>query len=490
MYKNYVNGKWVEANSGKTFVKTNPATQEELGVFPYSGVDDVDKAVKSAKAAFAEWSSLPIPKRGEIMKNFGDLLTKHKEELARIETQEMGKVIKETRGDVQEGIDTAYYAFGEGRRFFGETTPSELRNKVCLTFRRPIGIAGLITPWNFPAAIPCWKIVPALLAGNTVVFKPSRESPMTATRLVELLLEAGIPPMVVNLVHGSGELVGEAIATHPDVGVVSFTGSVETGSRVAEIAGKGLKRVSLELGGKNGQIVMEDADLELALEGVIWGAFGTTGQRCTATSRLILHAPIHDKFVDMLANRAKRIKIGNGLNESVEMGPLVSKRQREKIHEYVQIGKSEDATLVCGGNFYTKGECKDGWFYEPTVFTGVHPGMRIAQEEIFGPVLAVFKVKNLDEAIDVINSTKYGLSSSIYTRDVNSAMHAIERIQAGITYVNGPTIGAECHLPFGGVKNTGNGHREGGWAAYEIFTEIQTVYIDYSGRLQKAQIDT
>lgn len=490
MYKNYINGKWVGAKSGETFVKINPANQEEVGTFPYSGASDVDEAVKSAKSAFPEWNALPVPKRGEILGKFGDLMVKHKEELARIETQEMGKVLKETRGDVQEGIDTAYYAFGEGRRLFGETVPSELPNKVCLTFRRPIGVAGLISPWNFPAAIPCWKLIPALLTGNTIVFKPSREAPLTTTKLIELVLEAGIPNKVVNLVHGPGGVVGEAISSHPDIGVVSFTGSVEIGSRIAEVAGKGLKRVSLELGGKNGQIVMQDADLDLALEGALWGAFGTTGQRCTATSRLILQEGIHDKFVDMLEARAKRIKIGNGLDESVEMGPLVSKRQREKVHKYVQIGKEEGAKLVCGGNFYTEGDCEKGWFYEPSIFTGVTPDMRIAKEEIFGPVLSVLKVKNLDEAIKVMNSTAYGLSSSIYTRDVNTAMQAVERIEAGITYINGPTIGAECHLPFGGVKNTGNGHREGGWTAYEIFTEIQTVYIDYSGKLQKAQIDT
>ena len=489
MHKNYINGKWIEAKSGKTFVKINPATEEEIGSFPYSAPEDVDIAVKSAKNAFPKWSKLPIPTRGRIMRSFGDLMLEHKEELARIETQEMGKVLKETRGDVQEGIDTAYYAFGEAVRFFGHTVPSELPNKICLTFRRPVGVAGLITPWNFPAAIPCWKILPALLSGNTIVLKPSRESPCTTTRLVELLIEAGVPDGVVNLVHGPGGVVGEAICKHPDIGVVSFTGSGETGRRIAELGGKSLKKVSLELGGKNGQIVMNDAKLDLALDGVLWGAFGTTGQRCTATSRLILSDKIHDKFVTMLIDRAKKLKIGNGLDESIEMGPLVSNSQREKVHKYVQIGK-EEAKLVCGGSFYTADGCEKGFFYEPTIFTGVHQNMRIAQEEIFGPVLAVFKVCDLDEAINVLNSTGYGLSSSIYTQDVNTAMQAVERIEAGITYVNGPTIGAECHLPFGGVKNTGNGHREGGWTVYEIFTEIQTVYIDYSGKLQRAQLDT
>lgn len=490
-YKNYIGGKWVDAISGKTFTDINPANKnDEIGIFPYSGKEDVNKAVEAAKRAFPSWSRMPVPKRGELLGRAGDLLVKYKEELARLATREMGKILLETEGDVQEAIDTAYYAFGEGRRFFGETSPSELPDKICLTFRKPVGVAGLITPWNFPTAIPAWKIFPALLSGNTIVFKPSRESPATATRLVEILLEAGIPEGVINLVHGPGGVVGEAIATHPDIGVVSFTGSTEVGKRIAKLASDTLKKVSLELGGKNGQIVMDDADMELALEGALWGAFGTTGQRCTATSRLILHEKIHDEFVERLKDRASKIKIGDGLDPSTEMGPLVSEAQRDKVHKYVQIGKEEGATLVLGGEFHEEGNCKDGWFYKPTIFTNVKPNMRIAQEEIFGPVLAVFKVKDLDEAIRVINSTSYGLSSSIYTTNVNTSLRAVREIEAGITYVNGPTIGAECHLPFGGVKNTGNGHREGGWTAYEIFTETQTVYIDYSGRLQRAQIDT
>lgn len=489
-YKNFIGGKWVEAISGRRFTKINPANKEEIiGTFPYSGKEDVDKAVESAKKAFGSWSKMPVPKRGEILGRVGDILTKRKKELAEIETREMGKVLKETEGDVQEGIDTAYYAFGEGRRFFGETVASELRNKVCLTFKRPIGVAGLIAPWNFPMAIPCWKVIPALLSGNTVVLKPSREAPFTSTKLVEILIEAGVPDNAINLIHGPGTVVGEAMCTHPDIGIISFTGSVETGRRISEIAGKGLKRVSLELGGKNGQIVLDDANLDLALEGMVWGAFGTTGQRCTATSRLILQKGIHDKFIDRVVDRAKKIKIGDGLDKSNEMGPLISEKQREKVHKYVEIGKEEGANLVIGGNFYTEGGCNKGFFYEPTIFTNVSPRMRIAVEEIFGPVLSVFKVKDLDEAIDVINGTNYGLSSSIYTQDVNKALTAIDTIEAGITYVNGPTIGAECHLPFGGLKNTGNGHREGGWTVYDIFTEIQTVYIDYSGKLQRAQID-
>ncbi|MCK4396403.1 aldehyde dehydrogenase family protein [candidate division WOR-3 bacterium] len=491
VYKNFIGGKWVESESKRTFENRNPANWDEIvGIFPKSTAKDVENAVDIAKKAFESWKRVPVPKRGEILGRCGDIMVERKEELAKLETREMGKVIKETRGDVQEGIDTAYYAFGEGRRLFGITTPSELPDKICYTVRKPIGVAGLITPWNFPMAIPCWKVIPALLSGNSVVIKPASATPATATKLVEILNEAGIPEGVVNIVHGTGREVGEALLAHPDIGVISFTGSSEVGSRIAEVSGKMLKRVSLELGGKNAQIVMQDADLDLALEGVLWGAFGTTGQRCTATSRLILNEKIYDKFIEMIEERAKKIKIGNGLEETVEMGPVINSGQRDVIHNYVKIGKEEGAKLVLGGNFYEEGECAKGWFYEPTIFIDVKSGMRIEQEEIFGPVLSVIKFSEFDDAIKIMNDTNYGLSSSIYTRDVNLALKAAEEIETGITYINGPTIGAECHLPFGGVKNTGNGHREGGLAVYEIFTEIKTIYFDYSGKLQKAQIDT
>lgn len=491
VFKNNIGGKWVDSESGRTFENRNPAHWDEVvGVFPKSTANDVERAVTAAKKALPAWRDVPVPKRGEILGRCGDLMVEQKEALAQLETREMGKVIKETRGDVQEGIDTAYYAFGEGRRLFGITTPSELNNKLCYTVHRPIGIAGLITPWNFPMAIPCWKVIPALLTGNTVVIKPASDTPATATKLVELLYEVGLPEGVINIVHGSGREAGEAMLAHPDIGVISFTGSSEVGKRIAEVSGKTLKRVSLELGGKNAQIVMEDADLELAIEGVLWGAFGTTGQRCTATSRLILHEAIHDRFIEMLVARAEQIKIGNGLDETVEMGPVINEGQREIIANYVNIGKDEGAKLATGGAIHEEGDCAGGWFYRPTIFVDVKPGMRIEQEEIFGPVLSVIKFKTLEEAVTIINDTNYGLSSSIYTTNVNCAMKAVEHIEAGITYVNGPTIGAECHLPFGGVKNTGNGHREGGFTAYEIFTELKTVYVDYSGKLQKAQIDT
>ncbi|CUT05838.1 aldehyde dehydrogenase family protein [Candidatus Kryptobacter tengchongensis] len=491
VFKNYINGKWVDAKSGKTFENRNPANWDDLiGVFPKSGPEDVEEAVKAARKAYQSWRLVPPPKRADIIKKAADLLVQRKEEIAREMTREMGKILLETRGDVQEGIDTGYYAAGEGRRLFSYTTTSELPNKFAMAIRLPVGVAGVITPWNFPMAIPTWKIFPALVAGNTVVFKPASDTPKTATTLVQILEEAGIPEGVVNLVHGGGTDVGMAIVKHPDVDLISFTGSTAVGKIISKEASDTLKRVSLEMGGKNAQIVLEDANLELALDGVLWGAFGTAGQRCTATSRLILHEAIYDQFIEMLVERVKKLKVGNGLDESTEMGPVINEAQLNKIHQYVEIGKQEGAKLLIGGHRLTGGEYDKGWFYAPTIFVDVHPKMRIAQEEIFGPVLSVIKVKSFEEAIEVINDSTYGLSSSIYTRDVNKAFKAIRDIQAGITYINAPTIGAETHLPFGGVKQTGNGHREGGWTVFDFFTEIKTVYVDYSDKLQRAQIDT
>jgi len=490
-FQNYIGGKWVDAKSGQTFEDRNPADWNEVvGVFPKSSKEDVDEAVKAAREAFKSWRLVPAPRRGDIVRKAADLLVARKEEIARLMTREMGKILTETRGDVQEGIDTGYYAATEGRRLFGMNAPSELPNKMNLSFRMPIGVVGIITPWNFPMAIPTWKIFPALVAGNTVVFKPASDTPATATMLVKILEESGLPAGVLNLVHGGGNEVGMAIVEHPDINAISFTGSTIVGKKISEVGSKTLKRISLELGGKNAQIVMDDADLSLALEGILWGAFGTTGQRCTATSRLILHEKIHDEFMKMLIERAGKLRVGNGLDPNVDVGPCINEGQREKVHSYVEIGKQEGAQLVLGGEFATGGELNKGWFYKPTIFDNVKPGMRIAQEEIFGPVLSVIKVKSLDEAIDVLNGTTYGLSSSIYTRDVNSAFRAIRDIEAGITYINGPTIGAEAHMPFGGVKQTGNGHREGGWTVFDFFTEWKAVYVDFSGKLQKAQIDT
>lgn len=489
-FQNFINGEWKDAKSGQTFENRNPANWDEvIGTFPKSAEEDVNEAVAAAKAAWDEWRLTPAPKRGDILKKVGDLMVERKEELAREMTREMGKVLTETRGDVQEGIDTAYYAASEGRRLFSHTAPSELPNKFAMAIRTPIGVAGIVTPWNFPMAIPTWKIFPALVCGNCVVFKPASDTPKTATSLVQILHDAGVPKGVVNIVHGGGGAVGMKIVEHPDVALISFTGSSGVGKTIAQSCGKTLKRVSLELGGKNAQIVMDDANLELALDGVLWGAFGTTGQRCTATSRLILHENIHDKFVDMLVKRTEKLRLGNGLEKGVEVGPCVNEGQLNTDHEYVEIGKAEGAKLMCGGERAMEGDLKKGWFYKPTIFTNVKAGMRIEQEEIFGPVLSVIKVKDLDEAIDVLNDTVYGLSSSLYTRNVNDSFRAIRDIKAGITYINAPTIGAEAHLPFGGVKETGNGHREGGWAVYDFFSELKTVYIDYSDKLQRAQID-
>ncbi len=489
-FKNCVDGKWLAAKSGRVFENRNPADRNDLiGLFPASSLEDVDAAVQAAKKAFTAWRLVPAPKRGELLYRVGELLRKHKEEIARGMTREMGKVIKETRGDVQEGIDTAFYVAGEGRRLFGQTTPAELPNKFAMSVRVPIGVCALITPWNFPMAIPTWKMFPALLCGNTVVLKPAEDTPMTAVRLVEILIEAGIPPGVVNLVHGRGEDVGAALVRHPEIQLVSFTGSATVGREIASVCGQNLTRVSLELGGKNGQIVLEDGDLDLAVEGALWGAFGTTGQRCTATSRLIVHRQIAKQLTDRLVARAEQLKIGDGLDETVDMGPLINTPAREKVLGYIDIGKREGARLVTGGSIYESGDCADGCFFQPTIFDRVNPNMRIAQEEIFGPVLSIIEINSLEEAIAVLNGTPYGLSSSIYTQDVGRAFRAMRDIEAGITYVNGPTIGAEVHLPFGGVKNTGNGHREAGTTVYDIFSEWKSIYVDYSGKLQKAQID-
>jgi len=490
-FRNFINGKWVDAKSGKTFENRSPAHWDEvLGTFPKSGKEDVDEAVRSARRAFEKWRLMPAPGRGNILRKVGDIMTARKEELARGMTREMGKVLLETRGDVQEGIDTAYYAAAEGRRLFGHTVPSELSNKFNMSMRVPIGVAGIITPWNFPMAIPTWKIFPALVCGNAVVFKPASDTPETATRLVEILLEAGVPEGVINIVHGGGGEVGMAIVEHPDIDLISFTGSSAVGKKISEVAAKTLKRVSLELGGKNAQIVMDDAKLDLALEGVLWGAFGTTGQRCTATSRLILHEKIHDRFMNMLVESTRKLRLGDGLLDDSDVGPLVNENQVQTVEQYVKIGKDEGATISTGGKRAGGNGVEKGWFYEPTILSDVKPSMRVAREEIFGPVLSVLKVKNITEAIEVANGTKYGLSSAVYTQDINNAYQAIRDIKAGITYINAPTIGAEAHMPFGGVKETGNGHREGGWTVYEFFSEWKTVYVDYSGKLQRAQIDT
>ena len=489
-YKNFIGGEWVEPSTGDYFENRNPAdTTDLVGRFPRSGAADVQRAVESARRGFDLWRRTPAPARGDVLRRVGDLLTRRKEEIANLMTREMGKPLNETRGDVQEGIDTAFYAATEGRRLFGHTVPSELRSKWAMSFRRPIGVCGIITPFNFPLAIPTWKMFPALLCGNACVFKPAEDVPHTGHALVEILLEAGLPPEVIQLVHGFGETVGKAIVEHPDVPVVSFTGSTDTGRIVGETSGPMHKRLSLEMGGKNAQIVLDDADVELALEGVLWGAFGTTGQRCTATSRLILQRGIHDRFLADLADRVASLRLGDGRRDGTDVGPLIHEQSREKVERYVEIGRNEGAELVQGGERPSGKELEHGYFFSPTIFAGVKAGNRLEQEEIFGPVLSVIRVETADEAFRVNNDVKYGLSSSLYTRDVNVAFRALEQLDNGITYINAPTIGAEAHLPFGGVKQTGNGHREGGWEVYEFYSETKVGYIDFSGALQRAQID-
>jgi aldehyde dehydrogenase (NAD+) len=488
-YLNFIGGSWQPAQSKQTFPNYNPATGELLGHFPLSGEAEAKAAVTAAKAAFEKWRLVPAPKRGEILFRVGELMKQHKEELARTMTQEMGKVLKETRGDVQEGIDMAYYMGGEGRRLFGYSVPVELANKSGVAMRDSVGVVACITPWNFPVAIPTWKMFPALVAGNTVVIKPASDTPQSALRLVEILHEAGIPEGVVNIVFGPGGTVGEALVHHPDVAVVSFTGSTESGRHVAIEGAKTLKRVSLEMGGKNAVIVLDDADLNLAVEGILWSAYGTTGQRCTACSRVIVHKAVRQQLLDRLVPRIEQLRLGNGLDEVVDVGPVINASQLEKIHSYSAIGQAEGATLLTGGSIANEGALANGHFYRPTLFADVTPTMRLAQEEIFGPVLSVIEVESFEEAIAVNNNTPFGLSSAIYTQDTNRVQRAIRDITTGILYVNSGTTGAEIQFPFGGTRGTGNGHREAGLAGLDVFTEWKVVYTDYSGKLQKAQID-
>jgi aldehyde dehydrogenase (NAD+) len=489
-FQNYIGGEWVDAASGETFESTNPATGETIGTFPRSGAEDVDRAVDAAKAAYEEWRLVPAPKRGEILFRFAQLLIEQKDELAQLMSREMGKVLPEAAGDVQEAIDMSFYMGGEGRRLFGQTTPSELQDKFNMSVRMPIGVVGAITPWNFPIAIPSWKIVPALVCGNTVVFKPASDTPLLGERFVELLDEAGLPKGVLNIVHGGGGTVGDRLVRHPDVPVITLTGSRETGVTVMERAAEHLKHVHLELGGKNAIIVLDDADLELAVEGIVWSAFGTSGQRCTAASRVIVQEGAYDALQSKLVAATEKLRLGVGWDEDTDVGPVINRAALEKIHSYTQVGQDEGARLLSGGEIASGNGLDKGFYYRPTIFGDVEAGMRIAQEEIFGPTTALIRVRDFDEAIRVSNGIRYGLSSSIYTRDVNKAFRAMRDLVAGITYVNAGTIGAEVHLPFGGTKDTGNGHREAGQAALDVFTEWKSIYVDYSGRLQKAQIDT
>lgn len=496
-FKNYINGIWKESKTNRVFENISPANRKDIiGTFPESSKEDLDEAVIVSIEAQEKWRLTPAPKRGDILRIAGDIFTRRKEELAKIMTREMGKPVFETLGDIQEAIDTCYYAGSETRRLFGYNAPSEMNEKMNLSFRVPIGICGIITAWNFPIAVPSWKIIPALAAGNAVIFKPSEDSPHSANIFAEILEEAGLPKGLFNVLHGASE-IGNEIVNHPKINLVAFTGSTETGKRIAEICGRLNKKLSLEMGGKNAQIVCDDANLELAVDGALWGAFGTTGQRCTATSRIILEENIYDSFIDKLIERTKELKLGDGLNPNTNVGPVINKKALNKILSYIEIGKNEGAKLILGGNVANNNHLKsdenfnleNGNFIEPTIFIDVNKDMKIFQEEIFGPVLSISKSSSFEESIALANATDYGLSSSIFTNDVRKSWIAIRELQAGITYVNAPTIGAEAHMPFGGIKGTGNGHREGGWTVFDIFTEWKTVYIDYSNKLQRAQID-
>lgn len=487
---NYIDGKWQEKENAEYTPVLNPANGEQLAEVKLSTEDDVNLAVEAAVKAQKKWALVPAPKRADYLYEIGRIMKEKKEHLAQVLTKEMGKVIEEGRGEVQEGIDMAFYMAGEGRRLFGETTPSELADKFAMSVRAPIGVVGLITPWNFPVAIATWKSFPAIVAGNAFIWKPATETPMMAYEMAKIFDEAGLPPGVANVVFGTGSQVGTAMIEHPEVKVISFTGSTDTGSKVAELGGRHLKKISLEMGGKNAVIVMEDADLPLAVEGILWSAFGTAGQRCTACSRVIVHKDVREDLEKMLLEQMEKLTIGNGLDETVKIGPVINKKALEKIHSYIKIGQDEGATLLTGGEILNEAELSKGNYYAPTLFTNVTPNMRIAQEEIFGPVVSLIEVNSLEEAIEVNNGVKFGLSSSIFSRDVNKIFRAQRDLDTGIVYVNAGTTGAEIHLPFGGTKGTGNGHRDSGVAALDVYTEWKSIYIDYSGKLQRAQIDT
>ena len=489
LFDNYIDGHWTRSTSGATCENRNPANQDDLiGIFPDSTAADATAAINAARAAYDGWRLTPAPKRAEILFRAAHLLVERKEAFARDMTREMGKVLDETRGDVQEAIDMTYYIAAEGRRMYGQTVPSELPDKFAMSMRQPLGVCSIITPWNFPMAIPSWKIIPALVCGNTVVFKPSELTPLSALNFVKVLEEAGVPPGVVNAVVG-GPIIGELFTTHQCISVVSFTGSTAIGREVNQNAAPYFKKVHLEMGGKNCIMIMDDAQLDLALEGCLWGGFGTSGQRCTAASRVIVHENVHDRFVEQFVARAKALRVGDGLDPNTQVGPVVSQKQLDKVISYVKIGQEEGAKIACGGHRLTDGPHARGFFHEPTVFVDVQPSMRIAKEEIFGPVVSVLKCGTLDEAIAIGNDVSYGLSASIYTQDINRAFRAMREMYTGIFYVNAPTIGAEVHLPFGGTKATGNGHREAGVAALDVFSEWKSVYVDFSGKLQRAQID-
>jgi len=484
-FQNYINGKWVRGKN--TFQTINPANEELLAEIAQAEMADVDAAVHAATEAFKSWRLVPAPLRGELLFKIGDILKQKKEELARLLTQDMGKVISEARGDVQEAIDMAYFMGGEGRRLLGYTAPVEMPNKFGMAVRDPAGVVGLITPWNFPVAVPSWKIFPALVAGNTVIWKPSPETPAISAAFVKVFEDAGLPTGVFNLILAPGVEVAKRLVSHPGVRVLSFTGSTLTGRAIGETAARLNKKVSLEMGGKNAIIVMDDANVELVTDATLWAAFGTSGQRCTAASRLIVQKGIADKVKESLAERTKKLRLGDGLDPRVEIGPVINKAAIDRIHNFVQMGQKEGARALVGGSVADVNGKE--FFYSQTLFDEVQPGSTLEAEEIFGPVLSIIEVNSLEEAIEVNNRSQYGLSTSIFTQDVNRAFTAMRDIFSGLVYINHGTTGAEIQFPFGGVRGTGNGHREAGQAALEVFTEWKSIYVDYSGKLQRAQID-
>ena len=481
-YNNFIGGRWVPAKAGATYKITNPAKKDTvLGEFQFSSDDDAQQAIAAAADALESWAETPAPSRAAVLFRALNIFERRADEMARSITTEEGKPLADAQGEVKRAMNIIEYAAGEGRRMFGYTTPSELPSTIAYTVRRPVGVMAIITPWNFPLAIPAWKIAPALICGNTLVFKPASSTPMTAVKLVEIFEEAGVPPGVLNLVTGPGSSVGNTLVESPDVKGISFTGSTEIGTGIYTEGARSLKKVQCEMGGKNAVILLADADLDKALGGIVQAAFGSTGQRCTATSRVIVEEAIYEEFMEQLVERTGKLKIGDGMDPEVDVSPLASESQFETVTGYIGIGTEEGARLVYGGNALSGGIYDDGYYVEPTIFTDVDPSMRIAQEEIFGPVLTVFKAKDLGDAIEISNSVKFGLSSSVYTRDLTQAFEYVNTVETGMVHINSPTLGGEVHLPFGGLKSSGVGHREQGVAAVEFFSEVITVYVDYAG---------
>jgi len=488
-YRNFIGGKWVESASTKTVKNINPAnTDDIIGTNRQATREEARQAVETAAEAFQSWRRTPAPARGRIVAKAARLMEEAKEEIAQILTREEGKTIGEARGEVQRSINVAEFCAGESRRMNGETIFSELPSNFVYTVKQPLGVVACITPWNFPVAIPTWKISPALVAGNTVVFKPATITPATAVRIVEIFEEAGLPPGVLNMVLGSGSDAGDEIINHPAVQAVSFTGSNPVGIRLYEQVSRRGAKCQCEMGGKNPVVILEDADMELAVENTAQGAFGSSGQRCTATSRAVVVDKIADDFVERIAKRAQTMRLGDGIDPQTEMGPSVDENQFKTVLNYLNIGREDGATLICGGERATGNGLDKGYFVQPTVFDHVTSDMRIAREEIFGPVLSVMRVQDFDEAMEVANDTEFGLSSSIFTNDAAMIFRFVDEIETGMTHINSPTTGGEAHIPFGGIKGTGIGEREQGSTALDFYTELKVVYVDYTGRKREGNL--